>query len=459
MKKIAFVLVAMMLIGLLSVTACQKSEPVSHAYLPLYTSSTNTTAEAPDDIVVTPGGAAYRANVHQQGVENPWPPIEMKTTSIENDPHILRVMYREHITTEAGETRNNILYINQTGGTIDSDPFGINLYSGEIPNGIRLFQENSWGLIGQRVKLMVIEISDEAAPGLYPLEIGLEIDKKDYGTITCTVLVTEPPEDATALNNNYRSDANYLSVNLPDGWAAAEGPGHIVTLSHLVGQVSFNSWGEEGFWSREEIHGTRHTYGPPTVMNSLPPGEAYIVLVKTVMPPNPDSEPGGYSQDDLSDLLTPGDWRLDSGFSHFGFSKWGEGYDLQIACDPAATDATVEQVNSILQSWRFDKYPAGNAGWAIVFARELIPDAFQPFPIYTGIFSSGNNDGVVRSIESDVGEDKTVHFRFTYHWDVPSLGSSRDNLASSPQHWWDVDVSPKGKAALAGEGRDELPFK
>jgi hypothetical protein len=457
MKISIFILAAIMLIGLLPVTACQQSEPVSHTYLPSYTSSANTTEEAADDIVATPGSSAYRANVHQQGVENPWPPIEMKTMSLGNKPDIIRVMYREHITTEAGETRNNILYINRTEGFFENISSDVRLYSDDIPDGISLFRSNGGGLIGQLVSILRIVISPVATPGQYTLEIGVEIKGKDYGTIPCTVQVTESPEDTTALNNNYRSNANYLSVNLPDGWAAAEGPGHIVVMSHLEGQVSFNSWGEAGFWSREEVHGTRHTYGPMTVMNSLPPGGAYIVLVKTVMPPNPDSEPEEDSQNDLSGLLTPRDWRLDSGFSYFGFSKWGESYDLQIACDPAATDATIEQVNSILESWRFDKYPAGNVGWAIVFARELIPDAVQPFPRYTGSFSSGKNDGVVRSIDSDVGEDKTVHFRFTYHWNVPSLGSSRDNLASSPRHWWDVDVSPKGKAVLAGEGGDALP--
>jgi hypothetical protein len=64
-----------------------------------------------DDVVSTPGGLAYRANIHEQGVKNPWPPIESTEVVLGGPPDVTRVSYRDHIETKAGQTRNNIFCI------------------------------------------------------------------------------------------------------------------------------------------------------------------------------------------------------------------------------------------------------------------------------------------------------------------------------------------------------------
>ena len=148
--------------------------------------------EAPDDIVYTPGGDAYRANVHQQGVENPWPPIETVEAQLGSGSDTIQVRYRNYIVTRAGEIRNNILYVNREGGFFEGGGIAsMRLYSVGLLSGLKVFQESGGGLIGQLVSVLVIEIPLDVVPGEYHLEIGLEIEGRDYGTIPCIIEVVK----------------------------------------------------------------------------------------------------------------------------------------------------------------------------------------------------------------------------------------------------------------------------
>jgi len=149
-----------------------------------------------DDIVPTPGGAAYRANVHQVGEENPWPPVE--TVMVELNGGWLR--YRDHIETGAGETRNNIFTMGLEGGFWEGR---LKLYASAVPPGIELSRSMGGGLPGTLATVLVIEIAPEVAPGQYILEIGLEVEgwdygivrhlcgNRDYGTFPCIIEVVE----------------------------------------------------------------------------------------------------------------------------------------------------------------------------------------------------------------------------------------------------------------------------
>jgi hypothetical protein len=412
------------------------------------------TAEgAPDDIIPTADGPEYRAN-SEVGIESGLLPIESKEIVLSRDKYSPQVTYRDYIATKAGESRNNILHIDTGGREINK----LSLYTVDKPDEIEVTEGMRWQRIDEAAVVLTIEVPADVEPGPYVFKISVRINGVDCGAVPCTIMVIEPAIAERTDVNVYHSEVAYLTVALPDGWAAVEGTEPLVSTTHLLGQVAFNSWGEEGFWSREEVHGSSRIYGPSTVMNSLPPGGAYIVLTLINMPPPIGYEPEEYLPNDFIGLLTPNNWQIGSGFnSYFSFSKWGESYELQIACDPAATSKTVQELRSVLESWRFDETPAGNVGWALPLARELIPDKVQPFPRYTGYYGSGENDGIVRSIEAKVSEDKAARFRFTYYWDVPSLGSFTDNAKSSPQHWWDIDVLPDGKAVSVGEGGDPLP--
>ncbi len=65
---------------------------------------------ASDDIVITPAGPAYRGNVNQQGVKNPFLPVQTTVVPL-TDAEDVRLDYRSTIETKAGQTRNNILWL------------------------------------------------------------------------------------------------------------------------------------------------------------------------------------------------------------------------------------------------------------------------------------------------------------------------------------------------------------
>lgn len=146
--------------------------------------SSSIETEAPDDIVITPGGHAYRANVHQQGVPDKWPSIQTVYITLDN----LNIRYRADIETRAGETRNNIITVTKEGGLLDSE---LELYSRDVPDSMELTDTRGGGLPRTLVTIMQIAISPEVTPGEYTFQIGIIIDDRDYGTIPCTINVIE----------------------------------------------------------------------------------------------------------------------------------------------------------------------------------------------------------------------------------------------------------------------------
>lgn len=188
MNKLLRIIAIALFFVLLTVTACQTGGGETHTPIPSIFLFPAMGEEAPDDIVFTPGGVAYRANVHQQGVENPWPSIKHTEVVLGNGSEAVNVTYRDYIETRAGEARNNIIRIFREGGFWDSK---LDLYSDDIPAGIRVTNSGGGGRPGMLATVLVIEVSLDVAPGQYTFEIGLEINGKDYGTVPCTVKVLE----------------------------------------------------------------------------------------------------------------------------------------------------------------------------------------------------------------------------------------------------------------------------
>jgi len=177
MKK--WVLIIALLTVSFAISGC-----ASHITIPEDNSFPVEGAEVYDDIVNTPGGAAYRANVHQEGEVSPWPPVESAEVTLNG----VYLRYRDYIETGAGETRNNIFTVRRDSGFREGS---LNLYATAIPAGIEFAQSLSGGLPGTLTTVLVIEISADIAPGQYSLEIGLKVEGQSYGTVTCTIEVVD----------------------------------------------------------------------------------------------------------------------------------------------------------------------------------------------------------------------------------------------------------------------------
>lgn len=154
--------------------------------------------ERPDDIIPTPGGLAYRANVHQEGVENPWPPIENKDVVLAGNKYSPQIIYRDYIETEAGTSRNNILHIDAGGREIRK----LNLYTTDVPTGIEVKRGIRWQGPGTTAQVLVIEIAQDIQPAEYTFEIGVEINGTDCGTVPCTINVVEDSSEDSYPGNH-----------------------------------------------------------------------------------------------------------------------------------------------------------------------------------------------------------------------------------------------------------------
>ena len=190
MKRLLGILIVT--VCLLMITGCQSSVNKAHIPIPVKYSPMMVRAEAPDDIIPTPGGSAYRANVHEVGIENPWPSIETVEVQLVSGSNTIHVRYRNNIVTKAGETRYNILNVRKEGGFFeDASLSNMKLYSVGTLSGLKLSQTGGGGFPGTIASVLVIEIPQDIKPGQYNLEIGLEILGTDYGTIPCTINVIQ----------------------------------------------------------------------------------------------------------------------------------------------------------------------------------------------------------------------------------------------------------------------------
>jgi hypothetical protein len=153
--------------------------------------------QAADDIAVTPGGPAYRANVQQQGVTNPWPPITTTTSTLDNTNGPAEITYRGNIQTLAGQTRNNLFYItlpNVSPMDTSLPALSISLKAQNLPAGITAAQTDlQWhdGDPGRRAATaMTIQIYADVKAGDYIFNVDIVLNNIDYGTLLCTVSVT-----------------------------------------------------------------------------------------------------------------------------------------------------------------------------------------------------------------------------------------------------------------------------
>jgi len=144
-----------------------------------------------DDIVFTPGGGAYRANVYQEGTTNPWPPVPVAVQDWTKGKDTISVFYRPSIDTKAGESHNDLILT--SGEDISGNTtYKLTLYAAGVPQGITITDAGgSVGRPGVAGTVLVVAISPQMAPGEYSFKVGIKLDGKDYGTVPCMVTVTQ----------------------------------------------------------------------------------------------------------------------------------------------------------------------------------------------------------------------------------------------------------------------------
>jgi hypothetical protein len=289
--------------------------------------------------------------------------------------------------------------------------------------------------------------------------IGVLIALSTFSACTATKEPMTPTAEPTQREDHFRSDPSHLKVTLPAGWAAVEGPEE---LAHpYTGLVAFNSWNESRFWAPQVTADGGSIYNPESVLGQMPDDGAYIVLMHVSGgPPLPPEQYGPeYEQQDLGGLWKEADCRTRRA-TYVDFFKWGRVLRLEVYCKPNASDATAAAVSALLASWRFDRVPVGDIGWAVVAARQRLPASVESawFPIVSeGPSQSSIQDESHIWITQAQVQGETVVVTFTYRWDEPPADPNADECPLQRCHWWKFEARSSGEVVLVEEGGATVP--
>lgn len=172
MKRPPLVLMLALIVAFLAVSGCQRTAPV-------------VPGQSADDVVPAPGlGPTYRANIQQQGIRNPWPPIESMEVALDDNVFL---SYRALIEMKRGETRNDIVGVRARSENASSPD--VNLVITGLAAGIEVKQERLWVGPSAIKQLLQVQVSRNARPGEYTLHLKVEVNGKDYGEIPATVIL------------------------------------------------------------------------------------------------------------------------------------------------------------------------------------------------------------------------------------------------------------------------------
>lgn len=171
-KRWSIIFVLAPMAALLVVSACQRAPTVP--------------GQAADDIVPAPGlGPTYRANIQQQGVKNPWPPIQSAEVALGDNVFL---SYRVLIDMNRGEAGNDIIWVRTPSDNITGSP-EVELEVIGPPPGFEVKQEKIYAGPRAMKQLLVIKVSRNARPGQYDLQMKVVVNGKDYGEIPFTVVL------------------------------------------------------------------------------------------------------------------------------------------------------------------------------------------------------------------------------------------------------------------------------
>jgi hypothetical protein len=180
-----YLTVSIFILIFLSLNACGGKTPITTGPLPTHT------AQTADDIIATPGGGAYRANVYEESVENPWPLVQVGMATWTKGNETISVFYRSDIEAKAGEAYTDIITVSGV-GMFDREKNKLVLYADTVPKGITVTDAaQPMGTLGTLGTVLVITASPDIAAGTYTVKIGIELDGKDYGSVPCLVTVVE----------------------------------------------------------------------------------------------------------------------------------------------------------------------------------------------------------------------------------------------------------------------------
>ncbi len=196
-KKIFITLVTFILLFALAFSACGKSVQVT---VPVPTATdwvpTFGAAENSDDIILTPGGPTYAGNMHSANVTHPLTPVIMVQVTLSQNSTNANISYRAVIESQKPAVRNNIINVFLMGKSVNTNqPInpvqGITIYTVDLPSGVTITEGMNLTSPLSTSSVLVLDITADAKTGTHKFKIGLVINGIDFGTLPCTLTVTD----------------------------------------------------------------------------------------------------------------------------------------------------------------------------------------------------------------------------------------------------------------------------
>jgi hypothetical protein len=196
-KKILFTLVTFILLFALVFSACGKSVqvtvpvPTATNWVPTFGAAQNS-----DDIILTPGGPTYAGNMHSANVTHPLTPVSMVQVTLSQNSTNANISYRAVIESQKPAVRNNIINVFLMGKSVNtaqpiSPVQGLSLYTLDLPDGVTVTEGMQLTSPLSTSSVLVLDIAEDAQTGTHKFEIVLKINGIDFGTLPCTLTVTD----------------------------------------------------------------------------------------------------------------------------------------------------------------------------------------------------------------------------------------------------------------------------
>ncbi len=158
---------------------------------------TPTPAPMYDDVCPAPGlGPQFCGNIGPQPVDSPFRHIDTVMVELRRGDTSARVVHRDHIDTKAGQTRNDIFRVTlpDVPPSQTTPSMRVRLTADRPPEGIAIIEGSDWhGASPARysTRNLKVEIGPDVKPGVYDLEIKVEINGDDHGTVLSEIRVIE----------------------------------------------------------------------------------------------------------------------------------------------------------------------------------------------------------------------------------------------------------------------------
>jgi hypothetical protein len=196
-RKNFFALLAFVLLFSLALSACGKSTqvgvpvPTATDWVPVFGQAENS-----DDIVLTPGGPSYAGNTVSANVSHPLTPVDITQVTLSQGSVFAYVSYRAEIETKKPAIRNDIINVFVMGKDISTTQpanavQGLVIYLLDLPAGVAVTEGMQISSPLSTSSVLVFDISEEAKVGTHKFQIDLKINGVDFGTLSCTLKVTD----------------------------------------------------------------------------------------------------------------------------------------------------------------------------------------------------------------------------------------------------------------------------